>query len=90
MIQNYDNFSKKNIEFGKNLHILRNSHYLTMINTSDMWYIGRTIYNFNNNLQRFHSKILWYEKVKKTKNDPQSFYKVFPLAPLNIFAPTYY
>jgi len=36
MIQNYDNFSKQNIEFGKNLHILRNSHYLTMINTSDM------------------------------------------------------
>jgi hypothetical protein len=36
MIQNYDKFSKQNIEFDKNLHILRNSHYLTMINTSDM------------------------------------------------------
>jgi len=75
MIQNYDNFSKQNINFGKNLLILRNSHYLTMINTSDMWDIGRTIYNFNNNLQRFHSKKIDMRKWKRLKMIQNFFIK---------------
>jgi hypothetical protein len=50
-----------------------------------MWSIGQ-LYVFSK-LQKISSKILSYEKLKKTEKDSKSFCKVISLAPLCVLAP---
>jgi hypothetical protein len=53
-----------------------------------MWYIGATICIFNNKLQKNSLKFfLLMKKRKGQRKDEQSFHKLIPLAPLNVFAP---
>jgi hypothetical protein len=81
MIQNYDNFSKSNVKFGK-ICTLWDFIFIQKWLTKKC-NILRQLYMFLiTSCKIFHS----YEKMKKTS---QSFYEVIMLAPLNIFAPTY-
>jgi hypothetical protein len=51
-----------------------------------MWYIEASMCIFNNKLKKISFKTNSYEKVKKKKSDSWFYYKVIPLAHLNIFA----
>jgi hypothetical protein len=87
MIQNYDKFSRWNVEYGK-IYILWKIHiYSTMINKKTCDLLGQLYVFLIISCKIFHSKILSYEKVKKIENDSQYFCKVIPLAPIHILAP---
>jgi hypothetical protein len=87
MIQNYDKFSKWNAKSGR-IYTLWNFHiYSTMINKEHVIYWDIYIYIYITSCKRFHSKILSYEKMKRTKKNSQSFCKVIMLVPIYVLAP---
>jgi hypothetical protein len=69
MIQNYDKISRWNAKFGK-IYTIWNFHiYSTMINTKYVIYLGHLYVFLITSCKRLHSKILSYDKMKKTKKD---------------------
>jgi hypothetical protein len=69
MIQNYDNFSKQNITFGR-IYTLENFHiYSTICDIS-----GQLCVFLITSCKRFHSKQNSYEKMKRIKKGLTIFY----------------
>jgi hypothetical protein len=75
MIQNYDKFSKWNVEFGR-IYTLWKMNIYSKLLTKDMWSIGAIICTFNNNLQKISIKKTFHRKKWKwLKKNSQSFVK---------------
>jgi hypothetical protein len=88
IIQNYNKFSRWNVEFNKT-YTLWNFHIYSTMTTQNMWYIGATICIFNNKLQMFSFKKSFIWKCEKgLKMTHSLFYKVIMLAPIYILAPS--
>jgi len=86
MIKNYDNFSIQNENFDK-ICTFWNFHIHSIMNKTKHVLIEANLYFLITSCKRFHSQIPSYGKVKKTKKDSLSFYKVIPLVLINMLWP---
>jgi hypothetical protein len=69
MIQNYDKFSRWNVESNRIYTRWKFHTYSTMINKKTCYLLGQLYVFLITSCKIFHSIIISYEKWKKTKND---------------------
>jgi hypothetical protein len=73
MIQNYDKFSRWNVESSR-IYTLWNFHIYSKWLTQNMWSIVATICIFNNNLQKISFKNSFIWKTEKGLKMTHSFF----------------